>query len=35
MGSVWDERGELILDQVMPVTARGLSGMTMIHHQPH
>jgi hypothetical protein len=35
MGSVWDEQGELVLDQVMPVTARGLSGMTMIHHQPH
>jgi len=35
MGSVWDEAGELVLDQVMPVTAQGLSGMTMIHHQPH
>ena len=35
MGSVWDERGQLVLDQVMPVTAAGLSGMTMIHHQPH
>ncbi len=35
MGSVWNKAGELILDQVMPVTARGLSGMSMIHHQPH
>lgn len=35
MGSVWDEQGRLVLDQVMPVTAKGLSGMTMIHHQPH
>lgn len=35
MGSVTDAQGRLILDQVMPVTAKGLSGMTMIHHQPH
>ena len=35
MGSVWDAQGKLELDQVMPVTAAGLSGMTMIHHQPH
>ena len=35
MGSVWDEQGGLVLDQVMPVTAKGLSGMAMIHHQPH
>lgn len=35
MGSVWDEEGRLVLDQVMPVTARDLSGLTMIHHQPH
>ncbi len=35
MGSVWNAAGELVLDQVMPVTAEGLSGMTMIHHQPH
>jgi Ca2+-binding EF-hand superfamily protein len=35
MGSVWDEQGRLVLDQVMPVTAAGLSGMSMIHHQPH
>ena len=35
MGSVWDEERNLVLDQVMPVTARGLSGMTMVHHQLH
>ncbi len=35
MGSVSNESGERILDQVMPVTAAGLSGMTMIHHQMH
>jgi hypothetical protein len=35
MGSVWDESGALILDQVLPTTAAGLSGMTMIHHQMH
>lgn len=35
MGSVTDAEGKLVLDQVMPVTAAGLSGMTMIHHQPH
>jgi len=35
MGSVTDAEGQLVLDQVMPVTAAGLSGMTMIHHQPH
>lgn len=35
MGSVWDEHGQLALDQVMPVTDKGLSGMAMIHHQPH
>ena len=35
MGSVWDEDGELILDQVMPVTEEGLSGLTMVHHQVH
>lgn len=35
MGSVWDESGALLLDQVLPVTAAGLSGMGMIHHQPH
>lgn len=35
MGSVTDAKGERILDQVMPVTKAGLSGMTMIHHQMH
>jgi hypothetical protein len=35
MGSATDARGERILDQVMPVTAAGLSGVTMIHHQMH
>ncbi|MFG0320293.1 MAG: hypothetical protein ACF8XB_23670 [Planctomycetota bacterium JB042] len=35
MGSVHDESGELVLDQVMPVTAAGRSGMTLIHHQLH
>ena len=35
MGSVWDEEGELVLDQVMPVTREGLSGLTMVHHQLH
>ena len=35
MGTVDDARGERVLDQVMPVTAAGLSGMTMVHHQLH
>jgi Ca2+-binding EF-hand superfamily protein len=35
MGSFTDERGERLLDQVLPRTAANLSGMTMIHHQPH
>lgn len=35
MGSVTDAAGERVLDQVLPVTAAGLSGMTMIHHQMH
>ena len=35
MGSVTNAKGERILDQVMPVTQAGLSGMTMIHHQMH
>lgn len=34
-GSYIDESGERVLDQVMPVTAAGLSGVTMIHHQVH
>lgn len=35
MGSVTDKDGVRILDQVFPVTADGLSGLTMIHHQTH
>ncbi|HED66262.1 MAG TPA: hypothetical protein ENJ09_11980, partial [Planctomycetes bacterium] len=35
MGSVWDEEGKLVLDQAMPETRAGLSGMTMVHHQLH
>ncbi len=35
MGSVYDAKGEVVFDQRMPVTAAGLSGMTMIHHQLH
>ncbi|MCY2960796.1 MAG: hypothetical protein NTY35_11570 [Planctomycetota bacterium] len=35
MGSFTDAQGERVLDQVLPVTAAGLSGLTMIHHQPH
>ena len=35
MGSVRDEKGGLIADQQLPVTAAGLSGMTMVHHQLH
>jgi len=35
MGTVRDKDGKLLLDQQLPVTASGLSGMTMIHHQVH
>lgn len=35
MGTVRDEDGELLLDQALPQTAAGLSGMSMIHHQTH
>lgn len=35
MGTVRDEKGEVIIDQEMPVTHAGLSGMTLIHHQLH
>ncbi len=35
MATVHAADGTLILDQEMPVTSAGLSGMTMIHHQPH
>jgi hypothetical protein len=35
MATVHAADGTLLLDQEMPVTANGLSGMTLIHHQPH
>jgi hypothetical protein len=35
MATVHAEDGELTLDQALPVTKKGLSGMTMIHHQTH
>lgn len=35
MGSVTDAKGDKVLDQVLPVTQAGLSGVTMIHHQMH
>lgn len=35
MGTVDDEDGQRLLDQVLPVTANGRSGLTMIHHQLH
>lgn len=35
MATVHDEKGGLRLDQALPVTRAGLSGMTMIHHQTH
>lgn len=35
MGTVDDKDGNRILDQAMPVTASGLSGLTMVHHQLH
>jgi hypothetical protein len=35
MATVHAADGTLLLDQEMPVTAAGLSGMTMIHHQTH
>jgi hypothetical protein len=35
MATVHDEKGNLVLDQALPVTRAGLSGMTMIHHQTH
>ncbi len=33
--SVHAKDGRMVLDQAMPETAAGLSGMTMIHHQVH
>lgn len=35
MGTVHGEDGSLLLDQALPQTAAGLSGMTMVAHQPH
>lgn len=35
MGTVDGEDGTRILDQELPVTQNGLSGLTMIHHQLH
>jgi len=35
MATVHDADGGLRLDQALPVTKAGLSGMTMIHHQTH
>ncbi len=35
MGTVHGEDGSLLLDQALPVTATGQSGMTMVHHQTH
>jgi Ca2+-binding EF-hand superfamily protein len=35
MGSVRDREGEVVIDQALPVTAAGLSGLSMIHHQVH
>jgi hypothetical protein len=33
--TAYDASGAVVVDQGMPRTAAGLSGMTMIHHQPH
>lgn len=35
MGTVHDEDGGILLDQALPETAAGMSGMSMIHHQLH
>ncbi len=35
MGTVDDAEGKRILDQAMPVTREGRSGMSMVHHQMH
>jgi hypothetical protein len=35
MGTVRDAQGAVLIDQGLPVTAAGLSGLTMIHHQMH
>jgi hypothetical protein len=35
MGTARDAEGRVLVDQGLPVTSAGLSGMTMIHHQMH
>ena len=35
MGTVHAKDGSLLLDQALPRTAAGLSGMTLVPHQPH
>lgn len=35
MGTVHAADGSLLLDQALPRTAAGLSGMSMVHHQTH
>ncbi|MEK7469042.1 MAG: hypothetical protein AAB074_16835 [Planctomycetota bacterium] len=35
MCTVRDEKGKFLVDQGLPETANGLSGMTMVHHQTH
>jgi Ca2+-binding EF-hand superfamily protein len=35
MGTARDAQGQVLVDQEMPVTAAGLSGMAMVHHQMH
>jgi Ca2+-binding EF-hand superfamily protein len=35
MGTFRDQDGRVVIDQALPVTAAGLSGLTQIHHQMH
>src|SRR5258706_1892886 len=35
MGTVHGKDGKKVIDQGMPKTAAGLSGMTLVHHQLH
>jgi hypothetical protein len=35
LGTVRDAKGRLLLRQELPITAAGLSGMTLVHHQLH
>ncbi|MCC6740648.1 MAG: hypothetical protein IT452_16515 [Planctomycetia bacterium] len=35
MCTVRDDKGKFLVDQGLPRTAAGLSGMTMVHHQTH